>query len=306
MRVPIIAGLSMALWMSACSSGTSPPQDGAPDHSGDGDDPSSPTEDPDDPAAPMDDDEPAAPMDDDEPDDPSASTVVVNRQNLAWSDQIQGSHQNYGWDGLGIEGSGALSKVDNPAGEGQAIEHRLDFPDFGRAQLGLWAQQEVLQHPDGVWIAQKIYFPEEVHATSGWLSIADHHAVNDAERWHAQPGIMLYSGANPPDRMKLWDSWHGSGVGDVSHNLSDAPLPVGEVFWLEYHYLWTTEPRAIPVYLNGNRIWETTAHPTRSASHVQAEHYVKWYGQGDWTPSSARRYTLEVLMSNVGQIVTLE
>jgi hypothetical protein len=233
---------------------------------------------------------------------------------IVWTDMLQTGSSPWGFDGLEIEhpidnpvdpddANGAnLSRVPDPlGGGGYALRHFGIFDDGGsRAQAGIWSSSNdafaaQAMSPEGVWVAMEWYFPEVMRAEGAWLNLWDWHSLDDdgGNRWHTSPGLMLDEDGS---MLVRWD-WGGD-AGDINpqSDRSSIPLPVGEWFDVEMHYVWTTSGATLSLWIDGELALEQTGVQTRRSSHRIVETYIKFYGQADstWTPTPSVRYTRNV------------
>ncbi len=243
---------------------------------------------------------------------------------ILWRDSLQTGSNPWGFDELLVErpteveivGSDArganLSRVGDPAGgAGFAMRHLCTFDQAGcRSEIGVWSFQNSAfntqaKSAQGVWVAVEMYFPTVVTAGGEdfpWLNIWDWHSTDNGggNRWATSPGVMLAHDGS----MRLRFEWGGPSY-DVNGDptpYSTLALPVGRWVDVEMHYVWSTSPVKIDIWIDGQAALSVTG-VTKRSSHSAIETYSKWYGaQNDgarsWTPSPTTRYTRNVRIAN--------
>jgi hypothetical protein len=243
---------------------------------------------------------------------------------ILWTDSLQTGSFPFGFDGWEVEYPGdnpiepdddangaSLTRVPNPlSGGGFAMRHFGTFDAEGaRAQAGIWSfENEAFARqamsPEGVWIAQEWYFPEAVDAGGDdvpWLSVWDWHSTDDGggDRWHTSPGLMIHEDGS----MRVRWEWGGA-AGEINPEsaYSTIAMPVGEWFDVEMHYVWSSGPTTLTLWINGELALEQSGVQTRASGHSVVETYIKWYGstQGatDWNPTPTIRYTRNVRIAS--------
>jgi hypothetical protein len=224
-------------------------------------------------------------------------------QVVEWDDGIQKDLKGWGFDGLGLQNGGTLERVFLDGA--YAIKHQAWLNNgTGRAQLGITSSENKrfktqAQSSAGIWAAHEIKIPEIISAgtasdTAPWLNLWDWHSI-DADgnnRWHTSPGLMLAQDGS----MRFRFEWGGP-ANAINHPsaYSTIPLPVGRWFDLEMHYVWSTVPTTISVWIDGKLALEQAGVITRAASHANTETYIKLYGNSNgglsWHPDPVILYT---------------
>jgi len=210
-----------------------------------------------------------------------------------------------------------MTRVPAPGGDGFALKQIATFDNNGgsRSQAGIYSFanstfSQLVQSPNGVYIAQEWFFPEAITANSGldtnpWVNLWDFHSVGPGSRWDTQPGLMLAEDGS----MRVKWSWH-----EHNHETdwSSVSLPVGEWFDVEMHYVWSEsanggsscEPgggTTVTLWVNGQKVLEQSGVITKGSGHDSVETYMKFYGSAsggnDWHPMPSVKYFRNVRMA---------
>jgi len=244
---------------------------------------------------------------------------------IVWQDDIQNAcgEAPYGFSQIQLErpigqATGGNSEVDlyrvnDPlGGPGFALKHVATFDNNGgsRSQAGIYSFanatfDELVRSPTGVYIAVEWLFPERITANEStdsnpWVNLWDFHSVSDSERWHTQPGLMLAEDGS----MRVKWSWTAV---NPETDWSEIPLPVGEWFDIEMHYVWGSESTGcaggttVTLWINGQKTLEQRGVTTRGNGHNSVETYQKFYGSANngntWEPTPSVKYMRNMRMS---------
>ena len=236
---------------------------------------------------------------------------------VAWTDSIQNSCEPPPWGfsqiqlehpiGQSVDGSDVvdLERVDAPEDDGLALKHVATFDNSGsRSQAGIYSFanatfDQLVRSAQGVYIAAEWYFPEVVTAHSGkdsnpWVNLWDFHSVGSGGRWDTQPGLMLAEDGS----MKVKFNWRSD---NPDSPWSEVPLPVGQWFDVEMHYVWSSTCATVSLWLNGELILEQQGVKTKGEGHSSVETYMKFYGSANsgtpWDPRPSVKYMRNVRMS---------
>ena len=196
-----------------------------------------------------------------------------------------------------------LSLVTDPlTGSGQVIRHYGLFDAGGaRAQTHMSSSSNTPYHDaimgTGVYVAEKLYFPSALSG-SGWLNIRDFHSITDVggDRWDTAPGLLLRSDGS----MQFQYDNHGT---SQTSGWSSIGLPVGEWFWLETFYKFSSVGFTMSSRINGTEVLSFDGMITENGTtHTVGETYLKWYGETQgapaWSPAGATKFVRAVNLND--------
>jgi hypothetical protein len=226
---------------------------------------------------------------------------------ILWRDGIQEDSAQWGFDNAG---TAHPAQVNVPPADANGANLSRVFidglwalrqfavldKDGARSQIGIWSFQnerfgKQAKSLEGVYVARELKFPEVISAGGDlwpWVNLWDWHSTDagGGNRWHTSPGVMLAQDGS----MRVRFEWGGpANAINPASGWSTIPLPVGRWFDMEMHYIWSTEPTTVSLWIDGKLALEQKGVITRAPSHVNVETYFKLYGSSQgrtpWTPT---------------------
>jgi hypothetical protein len=236
-----------------------------------------------------------------------------------WQDGIQEDSPLWGFDGIGTNNPGYtpvapddangvnLSRVPDPVGgSGYALRHYAMLDKKGayvRSQAGVYGSRnkvfnDAATSPEGIYLAQECYLPEVLKANNdpfSWLSLLDIHTLDGTGANRSWLGLNV---------MQNGSMRAGLAFGGPLYNINKfvpAPftsahfLPVGRWFDIKIHYIVSTEPTTVRLWIDNELAIVMKDVITALPSNTVVDYYVKLYAgvQGDnpWVPTPTIRYS---------------